>query len=70
MQLQVFIGPINFKDNLRTIEARFPKNLRTTEAHFELTDPYILIREYDLVCGVPLYQKDFLLFFTFNDQVL
>ena len=31
-----FYQPIEFKDNLRTIEARFPKNLRTTEAHFEL----------------------------------
>ena len=40
MQLQVFIRPINFKDNLRTIEARFPKKLRTTEAHFEFTGPY------------------------------
>ena len=29
-----------FKDNLRTIEAKFPKKLRTTEAHFEFTGPY------------------------------
>ena len=40
MQLQVFNGPIYFKDNLRTIEAQFPKKLRTTEAHFEFTGPY------------------------------
>ena len=40
MQLQVFIGPMNFKDNLRTIEARFTKNLRTTEAHFDFSGPY------------------------------
>ena len=39
-QLKVFIGPIYFKDNLRTIEAQFPKKLRTTEAHFEFTGPY------------------------------
>ena len=32
--------PIYFKDNLRTIEAQFPKKLRTTEAHFEFTGPY------------------------------
>ena len=40
MQLRVFVGPIYFKDNLRTIEAQFPKKLRTTEAHFEFTGPY------------------------------
>ena len=40
MQLRVFVGPIYFKDNLRTIEAKFPKKLRTTEAHFEFTGPY------------------------------
>ena len=40
MHLRVFIGPIYFKDNLRTIEAQFPKKLRTTEAHFEFTGPY------------------------------
>ena len=40
MQLRVFNGPIYFKDNLRTIEAQFPKKLRTTEAHFEFTGPY------------------------------
>ena len=34
-----FYQPIEFKDNLRTIEARFPKNLRTTEAHFEFAGP-------------------------------
>ena len=39
MQLLVFVGPIDFKDNLRTIEAQFPKKLRTTEAHFEFTGP-------------------------------
>ena len=40
LQLQIFIKLINFKDNLRTIEAQFPKKLRTTEAHFEFTGPY------------------------------
>ena len=40
MQLQVFIKPIYFKDNLRTIEAQFLKKLRTTEAHFDFTGPY------------------------------
>ena len=40
MQLRVFVGPTYFKDNLRTIEAQFPKKLRTTEAHFEFTGPY------------------------------
>ena len=40
MQLQIFIGPTYFKDNLRTFEAQFPKKLRTTEAHFEFTGPY------------------------------
>ena len=40
MQLRVFVGLIYFKDNLRTIEAQFPKKLRTTEAHFEFTGPY------------------------------
>ena len=40
MQLRVFNGPIYFKDNLRTIEAQFPKKLWTTEAHFEFTGPY------------------------------
>ena len=40
MQLRVFVGPIYFKDNLKTIEAQFPKKLRTTEAHFEFTGPY------------------------------
>ena len=40
MQLRVFNGQIYFKDNLRTIEAQFPKKLRTTEAHFEFTGPY------------------------------
>ena len=40
MHLRVFIEPIYFKDNLRTIEAQFPKKLRTTEAHFEFTGPY------------------------------
>ena len=46
MQLRVFIKPINFKDNLRTIEAQFPKKLRTTEAHFEFTGPYKKKRVY------------------------
>ena len=46
MQLQVFIGLINFKDNLRIIEAQFPKKLRTTEAHFEFTGPYKKKRVY------------------------
>ena len=32
--------PLYSKDNLRTIEAQFPKKLRTTEAHFEFTGPY------------------------------
>ena len=37
----IFIDePINFKDNLRTIEARFWKKLRTTEARFDFTGPY------------------------------
>ena len=36
----VFTGLLYFKDNLRTIEAQFPKKLRTTEAHFEFTGPY------------------------------
>jgi len=40
MQLRVFVRPIHVKDNLRTIEAQFPKKLRTTEAHFEFTGPY------------------------------
>ena len=40
MQFRVFVGPIYFKDNLRTIEAQFLKKLRTTEAHFEFTGPY------------------------------
>ena len=39
IQLQVLIRPINFNDNLRTIEARFPKKLRTTEAHFDFPGP-------------------------------
>ena len=46
MQLRVFFGPIYFKDNLRTIEAQFPKKLRTTEAHFEFTGPYKKKRVY------------------------
>ena len=50
MQLQVFVGPIYFKDNLRTIEAQFPKKLRTTEAHFEFTGPY---KKKKSVLGVP-----------------
>ena len=40
IQFRVFVGPMYFKDNLRTIEAQFPKKLRTTEAHFEFTGPY------------------------------
>ena len=40
MQLRVFVALLYFKDNLRTIEAQFPKKLRTTEAHFEFTGPY------------------------------
>ena len=31
---------IKFKDNLRTIEPRFPKNLRTNEARLDFTGPY------------------------------
>ena len=31
---------IEFKDNLRTIEPRFPKNLRTNEARSDFTGPY------------------------------
>ena len=46
MQLRVFIGPIYFKDNLRTFEAQFSKKLRTTEAHFEFTGPYKKKRVY------------------------
>ena len=40
MQFQLFVGPMYFKDNLRTIKAQFQKKLRTTEAHFEFTGPY------------------------------
>ena len=40
MQLRVFIGPIYLKNNLRTIEAQFPKKIKTSEAHFEFTGPY------------------------------
>ena len=40
MQLRIFIGPIYFKDNLRTFEAQFSKKLTTTEAHFEFAGPY------------------------------
>ena len=35
-----FYCPIEFKDNLRTIEPRFPKNLRTNEARSDFTGPY------------------------------
>ena len=35
-----FYCPIEFKDNLRTIEPRFPKNLRTNEARLDFTGPY------------------------------
>ena len=35
-----FYRPIEFKDNLRTIEPRFPKNLRTNEARSDFTGPY------------------------------
>ena len=45
--MRVFIGPIYFKDNLRTIESQFPKKLRTTEAHFEFTGPYKKKRVFD-----------------------
>ena len=31
---------IKFKDNLRTIEPRFPKNLRTNKARSDFTGPY------------------------------
>ena len=31
---------MNFKDNLRTIQAHFWKKIRTTEAHFDFTGPY------------------------------
>ena len=48
MQSRVFVGTIYFKDNLRTIEAQFPKKLRTTEAHFEFTGPYKKKRVYAL----------------------
>ena len=37
---------IEFKDNLKTIEAQFPRKLRTTEAHFEFTGPYKKKRVY------------------------
>ena len=46
MRLRVFVGLLYFKDNLRTIEAQFPKKLRTTEAHFEFTGPYKKKRVY------------------------
>ena len=32
--------PIQFKDNLKTIEPRFPKDLRTYKAHSDFTGPY------------------------------
>ena len=35
-----FYRLIKFKDNLRTIEPRFPKNLRTNEARSDFTGPY------------------------------
>ena len=35
-----FYRLIKFKDNLRTIEPRFPKNLRTNEASSDFTGPY------------------------------
>ena len=35
-----FYCPIEFKDNLTTIEPRFPKNLRTNEARSDFTGPY------------------------------
>ena len=35
-----FYRLIEFKDNLRTIEPRFPKNLRTNEARSDFTGPY------------------------------
>ena len=35
-----FYCRIEFKDNLRTIEPRFPKNLRTNEARSDFTGPY------------------------------
>ena len=35
-----FYRLIEFKDNLRTIEPRFPKNLRTNEARSDFTAPY------------------------------
>ena len=34
-----FYHPIKFKDNLRTVEPRFPINLRTAEVHFYFTGP-------------------------------
>ena len=40
---------MNFKDNLKTIEAQFPKKLRTTEAHFEFTGPYKKKSVFDVV---------------------
>ncbi len=35
-----FLLPDKIKDNLRTIEPRFPKNLRTNEARLDFTGPY------------------------------
>ncbi len=35
-----FYCPIEFMDNLRAIEPRFPKNLRTNEARSDFTGPY------------------------------
>ena len=35
-----FYRLIKFKDNLKTIEPRFPKNLRTNEARSDFTGPY------------------------------
>ena len=35
-----FYCPTEFKDNLRTIEPRYPKNLRTNEARSDSTGPY------------------------------
>ena len=37
-----FYCPIEFKDNLKKIEPRFPKNLRTNEAHSDFTGPSIV----------------------------
>ena len=35
-----FYRPIEFKNNLRIIEPRFPKNLRTNEARSDFTGRY------------------------------